>query len=231
MITGLYPAEIRKSPAVNYFGYRCHIRQVVQILHQIDPKHPFQIVGLISALSFRKIKKSGEFDFLEHANNTEISSWDASLKVLGIFKHWVEDNRGWDLVIETTTRKREKAVQSLIHLSGLQYCKDNNIDMSFEANEGPGPIDLKISRGNDKIVIEVKLSSNDDYLHGYEEQIERYAQAEKTDKRIYVYVQVGNPGRNEKIRKRHEERINGGKNPPLLYMIDSQKQISTSRRA
>ena len=33
-------------------GYRCHIRQVVQILHQIDPKHPFQIVGLISALSF-----------------------------------------------------------------------------------------------------------------------------------------------------------------------------------
>ena len=52
LITGLYPAEIRKSPAVNYFGYRCHIRQVVQILHQIDPKHPFQIVGLISALSF-----------------------------------------------------------------------------------------------------------------------------------------------------------------------------------
>ena len=37
---------------INYFGYRCHIRQVVQILHQIDPKHPFQIVGLISALSF-----------------------------------------------------------------------------------------------------------------------------------------------------------------------------------
>lgn len=55
--------------------------------------------------------------------------------------------------------------------------------------------------------------------------------AEKTDKRIYVYVQVGNPERDEKIRKRHEERINGGKNPPLLYMIDSQKQISTSRRA
>ena len=181
--------------------------------------------------TFRKIKKSGAFDFLEHANNTEISSWDASLKVLGIFKHWVEDNRGWDLVIETTTRKREKAVQSLIHLSGLQYCKDNNIDMSFEANEGPGPVDLTISRGNDKTVIEVKLSSNDDYLHGYEEQIERYAQAEETDKRIYVYVQVGNPGRDEKIRKRHEERINGGENPPLLYMIDSQKQMSASRRA
>ena len=103
--------------------------------------------------------------------------------------------------------------------------------MSFEANEGPGPVDLKISRGNDKTVIEVKLSSNDDYLHGYEEQIERYAQAEETDKRIYVYVQVGNPGRDEKIRKRHEERINEGENLPLLYMINSQKQISASRRA
>ena len=52
LITGLYPAEIRKSPAVNYFGYHCRIRQVVQILHQVDPKYPFQIVGLISALSF-----------------------------------------------------------------------------------------------------------------------------------------------------------------------------------
>ena len=103
--------------------------------------------------------------------------------------------------------------------------------MSFEANEGPGPVDLKISRGNDKTVIEVKLSSNADYLHGYEEQIERYAQAEETDKRIFVYVQVGNPIRDERIRERHEERINKGENPPLLFMIDSQEQVSASLRS
>lgn len=29
-----------------------------------------------------------------------------------------------------------------------------------------------LSRGNDKTVVEIKLSSNADYIHGYEEQIE-----------------------------------------------------------
>ena len=46
--------------------------------------------------------------------------------------------------------------------------------MTFEANEGPGPVDLRMSRGNDKTVVETKLSSNADYIHGYEEQIEKY---------------------------------------------------------
>ena len=37
-----------------------------------------------------------------------------------------------------------------------------------------------------------------------EEQIEDYAKAEGTDKRIFVYVQVGNPKRDETIQKRHQ---------------------------
>lgn len=71
-------------------------------------------------------------------------------------------------------------------LKGRDYCRDNNIDMSFEANEGPGPVDLKLSRGNDKTVIEIKLSSNAQYLHGFEVQIEEYARAENTNNKIYV---------------------------------------------
>ena len=198
---------------------------------QISKFNPETDIEYFISDTFKKIKRSGAFNFLEHCDNQEISSWDAALKVLNIFKHWVEDNRGWDLIIEAATRKREKAVQSLIHLAGVQYCKENNIDMSFEANEGPGPVDLKISRGNDKTVVEVKLSSNADYLHGYEEQIERYAQAEETNKRIFVYVQVGNPERDKKIRNRHKERIDRGENPPFLFMIDSQKQVSASLRS
>ena len=88
---------------------------------------------------------------------------------------------------------------------------------------------MKISRGNDKTVIEIKVSSNADYLHGYEEQIEDYAKAEGTDKRIFVYVQVGNPKRDETIQKRHQERLDNGSNPPLLFMIDAQKQTSASK--
>ena len=101
--------------------------------------------------------------------------------------------------------------------------------MSFEANEGPGPVDLKISRGNDKTVVEIKLSSNDDYMHGYEKQIEDYARAEGTDQRIFVYVQVDNSIRDSRIQKRHQERVENGENPPILFMIDSQKKTSASK--
>ena len=33
-----------------------------------------------------------------------------------------------------------------------RYRYDGNIDMTFEANEGPGPVDLKMSRGNDMLL-------------------------------------------------------------------------------
>ena len=102
--------------------------------------------------------------------------------------------------------------------------------MTFEANEGPGPVDLKMSRGNDKTVVEIKLSSNDDYIHGYEEQIEEYAKAEGTSQRVFVYVKVGTPGRDKKIEELHAARIARGDNPPELFIIDSQKQTSASKR-
>lgn len=66
-------------------------------------------------------------------------------------------------------------------------------------------------------------------MHGYEEQIEIYAKAEGTTNRIYVYVQFGNPIRDEKIQKRHKERISNGENPPMLFVIDAQKQTSASK--
>ena len=158
----------------------------------------------------------------------EIGSYDAALKVLDIFKDWVEHNKGWDEIQSASTQRREKAVQRMLHLSGKYYCESNNIDMSFEANEGPGPVDLKVSRGNDKTVVEIKLSSNNDYLHGFEEQIESYAQAEGTNNRIFVYVMVGNPGRDKKIKEHYQKMLDEGKNPPYLYMIDSEKQTSAS---
>lgn len=101
--------------------------------------------------------------------------------------------------------------------------------MTFEANEGPGPVDLKMSRGNDKTVVEIKLSSNADYIHGYEEQIEKYAKAEGTTQRVFVYVKVGNPGR-DKREELHASRLNNGENPPELFIIDSQGQASASKR-
>ena len=100
--------------------------------------------------------------------------------------------------------------------------------MTFETNEGPGPVDLRMSRGNDKTVVEIKLSSNADYIHGYEEQIEQYVKAEGTTQRVFVYVKVGYLRRDKRIEELHASRLNNGENPPELFIIDSQGQASIS---
>lgn len=199
-------------------------------METIEPYHIDSNADYLVSHIFKKIKKEGIFDVLAHSANRELSSLEATLEVLSIFRDWIENNRGWDEILSASTNKREKSLQRLLHLSGKYYCTQNNVDMSFEANEGPGPVDLKVSRGNDKTVIEIKLSSNADYIHGYEEQIEEYAKAEGTSQRVFVYVKVGNPTRDSKIEKLHEQRMNNGENPPKLFIIDSQKQTSASKR-
>ena len=180
---------------------------------------------------FAQMRKTGILDFLNDSEKSEISSWEASQKVLDLCKDFIENNKGWDVLHSVSNNKAEKTVQRLLHFSGKDYCSRNNIDLSFEPNEGPGPVDLKVSRGNDKTVIEIKLSTNNNYLHGFTDQIEDYARAENTNQRIYVYVQFeNNPGRDEKIKQEYDKRKAEGKNPPLLYIIDARNKTSASKR-
>lgn len=201
--------------------------------YRMETIAPYQVdsnADYLVANTFKKIRKDGIFDVLAHSVEREIGSFEATMDVLNIFRDWIENNRGWDEILSASTNKREKSLQRLLHLSGKYYCTQNNVDISFEANEGPGPVDLKVSRGNDKTVVEIKLSSNADYIHGYQEQIEEYAKAEGTSQRIFVYVKVGNPKRDSKIEELHEQRLKNGENPPKLFIIDSQKQTSASKK-
>ena len=193
---------------------------------------PASDIEYFIATIFKQMKRSGAFNFLEHSDHSGFGSWEVSLKVLDIFKFWVEDNKGWDIILSAPSAKREKTVQGLIQLSGLKYCEDNNFDFTFEPNEGPGSADIKISRGSkDKTIIEVKLNTNPDYLYGYEEQIETYAKAEKTDKCIYVYVKIEkHPQKDKKIKQAYLRKQKSGGIVPYLYIINAQKKLSASRK-
>lgn len=159
---------------------------------------------------------------------SEIDTYSASLEILNIFGHWVEYNKGWELIQEINSNKREKAVQRLLHLGCKNYIEVNNLDSNFETDMGRGPEDLKISRGGDKTVIEIKLSSNNQYMHGYETQIEEYANAEKTKNRIYVLIDVGNPGRVKKLLAKHEKDIIEGRDVAKVIIIDATPKDSAS---
>jgi len=101
------------------------------------------------------------------------------------------------------------------------YIKVNNIDLSLEPNNGRGPVDIKSSRGNDKTLLEVKLSSNGQYLHGYQEQVQEYGKAERTRNLIYVLVDVGNPERVKRISELHNKNKDESNPCPELIIINA----------
>src|SRR5262249_30810866 len=57
-----------------------------------------------------------------------------------------------------------------------------------------GPVDFKFSHGKDKIVVEIKLSTNGKVVSGYEKQLKSYMSAERTQRGRYVLIDVGKMG-------------------------------------
>ena len=41
LIARFHSAEFRECTAVDHFRYRCLVRQIIQVLNQINPQHPF----------------------------------------------------------------------------------------------------------------------------------------------------------------------------------------------
>ena len=68
LITRIHATKVRKSAAVNHFGYRRYVGRIIQVLEHVDSQHQFQIVGLVAVLSF-EIEWLDEFDPLAPRNN------------------------------------------------------------------------------------------------------------------------------------------------------------------
>ena len=156
------------------------------------------------------------------------TSYEASIDVIKIFKDWIENNRGWDVIQKASSKNREKTLQRLFHLGAKNYLEKNDLDLSCEPNSGNGALDFKISRGMDKTIIEVKLSTNAQYLHGYETQVKQYGKAEQTDKMIYVFIDLGNHVRRKKLIEEYEKNKGNGIIFPELIIIDSIPKKSAS---
>ena len=193
----------------------------------LEAYNPEEQIDYFLAKSWQRIEKSG-ISWSSRHKNTEISSKVATIEILNIFKNWVENNRGWEVIENAGTQKREKILQRIIHLSGQAYIKANNLSLSCEPDEGRGPVDFKISRGQDITVAEIKLSSNAQYMHGYEVQVEEYAKAEQTENMVYVLVDVGNTRRMEKFINRYNLDIDERKIVPEVILIDSKSKKSAS---
>lgn len=109
------------------------------------------------------------------------------------FKELIENNGLCKLLYDDKDKqKHESASQLLFFGIASAYCFANNLDLTPEADAGRGPVDFKISFGaSAKIVVEVKLTSNKQLVHGYEKQLPIYKIAEKSQKGIYLVLYNG----------------------------------------
>lgn len=149
------------------------------------------------------------------------------------FKNLIEEKGIWkELWSEEGKPRKEKAVQRLLFTVAYSYCKANNLDLSPESDSGNGPVDFKISKGfNKKIVVEVKLSTNNSLVHGYEKQLEIYKSADDTNLGIFIIMDIGKLGKKfEKTIQARNKFLETNKTASEIIIIDGNPKASASIR-
>ncbi|MEG1255535.1 hypothetical protein [Clostridium sp.] len=163
--------------------------------------------------------------------NKEKSSFEISLILCNKFKELTEDNKLSQLLYTDDRKPRkEKIAQLAFYGIAEAYCNANNLDISPETDCGRGPVDFKMSRGqNDKTLIEIKLTTNKNLVHGFTTQIEEYAKAERTNKKIYLVIDNGGPAKKIEDLKEIYSGVNDDANKPLLIIVDAKPKKSASK--
>ena len=130
---------------------------------------------------------------LEFALASESDFLQAVADMVEAFKHFVEENGGWQLLWnDNKTAKPEKASQLLFYGVVKNYCIANNIDVSPETDVGRGPVDFKVSRGHQlRVLVETKLANNTRFRHGLKRQVPTYLNAERVRDGYYVVIAYG----------------------------------------
>lgn len=154
-------------------------------------------------------------------------SIDIVQEICNSFKGLVENNKLYDVLYTDDGKPRKEKIAQLLFLGVAEaYCRSNNLDVNPEVNSGRGPVDFKFSNGyDDRVLVEIKLTTNSQLIHGFNKQIEEYAKAEKTDKLIYLVIDNGGKEKGiEKLKAMAKE------NQSIkLILVDAKPKLSASR--
>ncbi len=120
-------------------------------------------------------------------------------KIIVQFRHLVEHSGLNKELYQINNKPRnESTAQRLFFAISYTYCKANNIDISPEIDTGTGKVDFKFSTGfNQRVLVEIKLSTNSKIVRGYIKQLEVYKTSQQTMKAIYLIIDVGYMGKKD----------------------------------
>lgn len=152
-------------------------------------------------------------------------------EIIAQFRFLIEDRRLSEELYYQGRHRPEKAVQRLFFAVAYAYCKANDIDITPEADTGNGPVDFKISTGfAGRVLVEIKLSSNNKLIAGYTKQLQRYQAAEETIAGYYLVVDVGQMGKKyERLIETRNAAVLAGERVSPIELIDGAHRVSASK--
>lgn len=147
------------------------------------------------------------------------------------FKELIEYNRMSTLLFSDGKPQNESVVQRIFYCTAILYCETNNIDINRESDPGCGELDFKFSSGaHKKVIVEIKLSSNKQLLHGLTTQLPIYMETEKAQDGILMIVRMS--PKDDKLIERVIEEHNSIPEcitKPKLFVIDGVPRPSASK--
>lgn len=154
-------------------------------------------------------------------------------EIVAQFRHLIEDsglNR--ELYNAEKQPRHESSAQRLFFAAAYAYCKAFDVDVSPEIDTGNGKIDFKFSRGFEaRVLVEIKLSTNQATVPGYTKQLDVYRKAQQTTRAIYLVVDVGKMGDKEKDLIAIKNRYSKQKKPVSdLEFVDGTLKPTASKR-
>lgn len=125
---------------------------------------------------------------------------------------------------------KEAYAQMLFSALMRKQCENNNIDLSPETNSGRGPVDFKLSRGTEKVLVEVKLTTNTQLIHGLETQLPIYMTQESSQRGIFLVFDVAKTDHaRKKVMKIYSKLPQEVKNRIRLVIVDATLKLSASK--
>lgn len=167
--------------------------------------------------------------------NSEETLFEEVKKICNEFKDLVENNQVSTLFYRRGRTPDETDWQLLLFSFAKMYAAGSHGDyhISREDNPGPGEIDMHFTMGTiANICLEMKVSSNNGIVHGYQEQLKGYMMAERSKKGIYMIVVQDNQHQAdiEKVQKLAEENAAIGMDTREVIIVNGINQLSASQR-
>jgi hypothetical protein len=154
-------------------------------------------------------------------------------EIVAQFRHLIEEsglNR--ELYNAKNQPRHESSAQRLFFAAAYAYCKAFDVDISPEIDTGNGKLDFKFSQGFEaRVLVEIKLSTNQATVSGYTKQLDVYKKAQQTTRAIYLVLDVGKMGDKEKDLIAIKNRLSKQRKPVSdLEFVDGTIKPTASKR-